>query len=83
MMLVQVGDAIFSQGLDEGFRVPNLIRFVNDESAYLSTAHGGPRMFINLEDHLSLTTGVDNSAFQVPLTLSPSAVQLLIYLLFR
>lgn len=45
--------------------VPPLFRFVNGESAYLANANGGPRMFLNLEDHLSKSTGVVNAKFQV------------------
>jgi hypothetical protein len=64
-IIPQVSESIYGLGLDDGFRTPNLLRFVNEEAAYLSNANGGPRMFINMEDHLSLTTGVENTKFQV------------------
>ena len=51
-----------------GFAVPPLIRFVNGEEAYLANTNGGPRMFFNIEDHLSFSTGVDNTMFQVMLS---------------
>lgn len=44
----QVGREIYGRRrLDEGFRNPALIRFVNGEDPYLSGNHGGPRMWIN------------------------------------
>ena len=45
--------------------IPPLIRILGAEDAYLSNAHGGPRMFFNIEDHLSKSTGVVNTQFQV------------------
>ncbi|KAK9823265.1 hypothetical protein WJX72_001448 [[Myrmecia] bisecta] len=68
--LSQAGDclklvvqAAAAPALGAAFRVPALIRFVNREDAYLSNAHGEPRMFVNVEDHLSRQTGVDNVPF--------------------
>ncbi|KAK9908861.1 hypothetical protein WJX75_003902 [Coccomyxa subellipsoidea] len=46
-----------AKDLAGGFAVPPLIRFVNGEEAYLSNTNGGPRMFFNIEDHLSMSTG--------------------------
>jgi len=57
--------AILKAGASEGFRVPALIRFVNDETPYLSNTNGGPRMFVNLEDHLSHTLKKPNLQFEV------------------
>ncbi|EIE21168.1 hypothetical protein COCSUDRAFT_33813, partial [Coccomyxa subellipsoidea C-169] len=48
-------NALLRSGASEGFRVPPLIRFVSEEMPYLSNTNGGPRMFVNLEDHLSHT----------------------------
>ena len=53
-----------SQDLSGGFVVPPLLRFLSAEGAYLANAHGGPRMFMNLEDHLSANTGRANTRFQ-------------------
>ena len=61
----KIKDAIGAQHLDEGFRIPALIRFVGQEMAYLSTSNDGPRMYVNIEDHLSHQTGLDNIPFQV------------------
>lgn len=62
-----MGDAVVAEDLAGGFAVPPLIRFVNGEEAYLSNTNGGPRMFFNIEDHLSMSTGVDNTKFQARL----------------
>ena len=51
--------------LGDGFLVPPLIRFVNGEDAYISMTNGGPHAFFNIEDHLSKSTGVENTKFQV------------------
>lgn len=40
-----------------GFRAPMLVRFVAGERAFLSPSHGGPVMYINLEDHVSYALG--------------------------
>ncbi len=37
--------AIDAQQLWQGFRTPGLIRFVSEETAYLSTSSDGPRCF--------------------------------------
>jgi hypothetical protein len=65
---LQVGDAVIAENLGPGFAVPPLIRFVNGEEAYLANTNGGPRMFFNIEDHLSMSTGVDNTKFQARLS---------------
>lgn len=57
--------ALLKDGASEGFRVPGLIRFVNDETPYLSNTNGGARMFVNLEDHLSHTLKKPNLEFEV------------------
>jgi hypothetical protein len=41
------------------------VRFVAGERAYLSNSHGGPRMYVNIEDYLSHATGRVNKEFQV------------------
>jgi hypothetical protein len=56
--------AVTQQDLAAGFVVPPLLRFVSAEGAYLSNAHGGPRMFLNIEDHLADSTGRVNARFQ-------------------
>ena len=48
-----------------GFPVPPLIRFVGKEEAFLSNANGGPRVFLNIEDHQSYQTGEPNLKFDV------------------
>ncbi len=62
---VQVGQAVDAEDLGEGFLVPPLIRFVNGEEAYLSMTNGGPHAFFNIEDHISKSTGKENTKFQV------------------
>ncbi|EIE25101.1 hypothetical protein COCSUDRAFT_40439 [Coccomyxa subellipsoidea C-169] len=54
----EVGDAVIAENLGPGFAVPPLIRFVNGEEAYLANTNGGPRMFFNIEDHLSMVMGI-------------------------
>ena len=54
-------------GLAHGFRTPLLIRFVKEEDFYLSPSHGSPVMYLNLEDHLSLSSGVPNDEFDAVL----------------
>lgn len=49
-------------------RVPGLIRFVSEETPYLSNSHGGARMFVNLEDHVSHTLKKPNLEFEVRLS---------------
>lgn len=56
---------IESKQLGQGFRTPGLIRFVSQDSGYLSPTSDGPRMFVNVEDYLSHTTGIINTQFQV------------------
>jgi hypothetical protein len=62
---MQVLGEIDSKQLGQGFRTPGLIRFVSQETGYLSPTSDGPRMFVNLEDYLSHTTGQPNTQFQV------------------
>ena len=62
---MQVLGEIDSKQLGQGFRTPGLIRFVCQETGYLSPTSDGPRMFVNLEDYLSHTTGQPNTQFQV------------------
>ena len=63
-LVAQVVAAMESQNLAGGFVVPPLLRFLSAERAYLANAHGGPRMFVNIEDHLSWNTGRANTRFQ-------------------
>ena len=69
-VLRQVVNEASSKSLGDGFRVPALIRFIGNEQAYLSNAHGGPRMFVNLEDHVSRQTGQPNQPFLVSFLLN-------------
>ena len=62
---MQVGLAVAAENLGDGFLVPPLIRFVNGEEAYLAMTNGGPRAFFNVEDHISKSSGVENTKFQV------------------
>lgn len=66
---LQVADAMYDQNLLLGFPVPPLIRFVGAEDAFISNAHGGPRIFFNIEDHQSYQTGTANQRFDVRLQL--------------
>lgn len=54
-----------TQDLRLGFPVPPLIRFVGREEALISNTNGGPRIFLNIEDHQSYQTGVANRRFDV------------------
>ena len=56
---------LWKSGANQGFLVPPLVRFVSEDSGYLSYTNGGPRMFVNLEDHLSHTTKTPNVQFEV------------------
>ncbi|RMZ54692.1 hypothetical protein APUTEX25_003070 [Auxenochlorella protothecoides] len=68
--LQEVGAEIYGPAkLYEGFRTPGLIRFVNGEEFYLSPTHGGPRMYINIEDYISRSTGKPNTQFQTVIQL--------------
>ncbi|CAL8469269.1 g8810 [Coccomyxa elongata] len=55
---------LWKSGASEGMRVPGLIRFVSEETPYLSNSHGGARMFVNLEDHVSHTLKKPNLEFE-------------------
>ena len=52
-----------NETLADGFRTPPLIRFVKEEPFYLSPSSGTPVMYFNLEDHLTLSSGVPNDDF--------------------
>ncbi|CAK0783638.1 hypothetical protein CVIRNUC_006837 [Coccomyxa viridis] len=62
--MAKVGRAVAAENLGDGFLVPPLIRFVNGEGAYLSMSNGGPRAYFNIEDHISKSSGVENTKFQ-------------------
>ncbi|KAL4438020.1 hypothetical protein ABPG77_004241 [Micractinium sp. CCAP 211/92] len=49
--------------LYKGFRNPALIRFVSGEEFYLSPNRGGPHLWVNLEDWISLSSGKPNDKF--------------------
>ena len=62
--LMEVGAEMYGPAaLWEGFRTPALIRFISGQDYYISNTHGGPRMYVNIEDYLSLTTGKPNTKF--------------------
>ena len=64
----QVGEYLYGGGgPGAAFPVEPLIRFVNGEGALLANANGGPRMFFNIEDHTSWSTGQVDVKFQVRL----------------
>jgi hypothetical protein len=59
--LMEVGAEMYGpDSLWEGFRTPALIRFVTGEEFYISNTHGGPHMYVNIEDYLSLSTNKPN-----------------------
>jgi hypothetical protein len=47
----------------QGFRTPALVRFISGEDFYLSPTHGGPRMYVNMEDYVSRSSGKPNDKF--------------------
>ena len=51
------------KNLYAGFRTPALVRFISGEDFYLSPSNGGPVMYVNIEDHLSLSSGRQNNEF--------------------
>jgi FAD/FMN-containing dehydrogenase len=57
------GDNNGGRNISEGFRTPALIRFVGKEPFYLSPSNGYPVMYVNIEDHLSISSGRQNSEF--------------------
>ena len=60
----EIGDAMYGpEELWKGFRTPNFFRFIKEEPFYLSVGHGGPVMFMNLEDFIQPSTGKDNIPF--------------------
>lgn len=82
LLIGQVLGEIESKQLGQGFRTPGLIRFVSQDTGYLSPTSDGPRMFVNLEDYLSRTTGTTNTQFQVTASSirTPSQMQSIIVL---
>ena len=57
------GEIYGPRQLNVGFRTPALMRFVSGEEFYLSPSNGGPVMYVNIEDHLSLSSGRQNEEF--------------------
>jgi FAD binding domain/D-arabinono-1,4-lactone oxidase len=59
--LMEVGNEMYGpDSLWEGFRTPPLIRFITGEDFYISPTNGGARMYVNMEDYLSKSTGKPN-----------------------
>jgi len=59
-----MGELIYGKSeLWKGFRTPGLIRFTPGESFYLSNAHEGATMWINLEDYVTPSSSSPNEAF--------------------
>lgn len=59
----KIATAVYSNDeLWQGFRNIGLIRFMPGEKFYLSPTNGGPRMYVNLEDYLTLS-GANNSQY--------------------
>lgn len=63
--------ALWKSGLGEGFRVPALLRFVNEEEPYLAMSSGGPRMYLNMEDHVSHSLKKPNIPLEVRISTCP------------
>ena len=62
--LMELGAAIYgSENLWEGFRTPALVRFVSGEEFYLAPSNGGPVMYVNIEDYITKSSGVENWRF--------------------
>jgi hypothetical protein len=61
--LLGLNTLVYTRNLSTGFRAPALIRFVSEEEFYLSPSNGHPVMYINIEDHLSISSGVQNKEF--------------------
>ena len=66
--LLGMNELVYGSGpsntsLKDGFRTPSLIRFVKEEPFYLSPSNGMPVMYVNLEDHLTINSGVPNDKF--------------------
>ena len=62
--LMEVGAEMYGPAaLWEGFRTPALIRFLTGQDYYLSPTHGGARMYVNMEDYLTKSTGKPNEKF--------------------
>jgi len=47
----------------QGFRTPGLLRFVAGEDFYVSMSNGGPRMYVNIEDYVTRSSGKPNDKF--------------------
>ena len=63
--LERVGEAVYGPDrLYSGSRTPFLTRFVKEEDGYLSYTHGGPRVFVNMEEFVQYSTGRRNRGFQ-------------------
>ncbi len=63
--LEELGAATYGPyALWSGTRTPMLTRFVKGEDGYLSNTHGGPRLYMNMEDFVLYSTGRRNAAFQ-------------------
>ncbi|KAL6772376.1 hypothetical protein ACKKBG_A29975 [Auxenochlorella protothecoides x Auxenochlorella symbiontica] len=62
--LKEVNKVVYGRGsrVSRDFRNPALIRFVSGEPFYLSPTHGGPRMYVNIEDWLTLS-GTPNKGY--------------------
>lgn len=68
--LQKLNDAVYGpEKLWEGFRTPGLIRFVAGEDFYLSYTNGGARMFINIEDYVTRSSGKPNEQFSAVIDL--------------
>lgn len=76
LLAAQLLVALNAQNLRAGFRVPGLIRFGAATDAYIGNTNGGPRMYVNIEDHLSHSTGERNAAFEVGCWVELRALQL-------
>jgi hypothetical protein len=70
-LFMQIGREVYAPDVElwRGFRTPPLIRFVSGEEFYISNTHGGPRMYVNMEDYVSRSTGKPNVEFQRVITL--------------
>jgi len=61
--LVYGGNNDKNDTIANGFRTPALIRFIGSEPFYLSPSNGHPVMYVNIEDHLSISSGHQNAEF--------------------
>ena len=59
--LMEVGSIVYGpENLWDGFRTPCLVRFTSEEEFYISNSNEEPHMWINMEDHISLSSGQPN-----------------------